>query len=151
MKDGFVQPEEARNEEQRQLMERIVTDGVCPFCLSHLEKYHQRPILWQNPHWIVTENSSPYDGAQWHFLLIAVRHCENFTELKEKEIVSFFDTMNQIVKRYRLAGGTILLRFGDMAFNGSSVKHLHAHLIVGIKKGADTEPIRVKVGHKKTG
>ncbi|MFT7507835.1 MAG: diadenosine tetraphosphate (Ap4A) HIT family hydrolase, partial [Acidimicrobiales bacterium] len=32
--------------------------------------------------------------------------------------------------------------------NGSSVEHLHAHLIVGQKKSENTEGLKVKLGYK---
>ena len=41
------------------------------------------------------------------------------------------------------------MRFGDDERNSSSVKHLHAHMIVGEKKSDNTESIKVTLGYKK--
>ena len=145
----MVDVAEFHNEEQHRVMEQIAKDGVCPFCLTHLAKYHREPILWENRDWLVTNNDYPYDGTGLHLLIICKHHIEKIVDLDATAWTTFGQTTKWIIRRFRLKGGSLLMRFGEMRYNGSSVQHLHAHIIVGKKKGRDTESLKVKVGYRK--
>ena len=51
MSEKTVELGNARLGEQRSVMETIVKDAVCPFCLEHLRKYHKKPLLTENDSW----------------------------------------------------------------------------------------------------
>ena len=54
----------------------------------------------------------------------------------------------RLVKEHRIEGATLILRTGKTDFTGASVAHLHAQLISGSRREADSELIRALVGFK---
>ena len=63
-KKDFVDLDNARVAEQRQVMEKIIADGKCPFCLENILQYHKEPILKDGTHWILTKNQWPYRSTR---------------------------------------------------------------------------------------
>jgi diadenosine tetraphosphate (Ap4A) HIT family hydrolase len=53
-----------------------------------------------------------------------------------------------LVKERRLEGATLMIRSGATEITGASVNHLHAHLIVGVPRTKNTQPVRVLVAFK---
>lgn len=143
--------DEARTEEQKKLMAQIEEDGVCPFCEAHFRKYHPKPILKETDYWFFTENMSPYEGTTKHFLFVYKKaHVTSPSEITKESRSELFELIDSAITEYDIVGGSFFMRFGEGGFNGSSVEHLHAQLIVGVKKGDDTESLKVKLGYKKT-
>ncbi len=141
--------ESARTEEQKKLMAEIEADGVCPFCAEHFKKYHPKPILKETDHWFVTENMSPYEGTSKHFLFVyKPAHITAACEIRGAAAVDLFALIGWVTAEYQIEGGSFFMRFGNMEWNGSSVEHLHAQLIVGKKKDEGAEALRVKLGWK---
>jgi diadenosine tetraphosphate (Ap4A) HIT family hydrolase len=141
--------DEARTPEQKKLMEQIEADGVCPFCSEHFTKYHPKPILKETDYWFVTENMSPYEGASHHFLFVyKPSHVNTLSSVSPEAGQDLFTLLAWVTETYSIEGGSFFMRFGDMNWNGSSVEHLHAQLIVGKKKDNTTEALRVKLGWK---
>lgn len=141
---------EARTEEQKQLMAQIETDGVCPFCAEYFEQYHPKPIIKQTDSWFVTENMSPYEGTTIHLLFVyKPKHTNSPKDLSPEDTVDLFSLISEQIKERNIPGGAFFMRFGEGGYNGSSVEHLHAQLIVGEPKSEDTEGLRVKLGYKK--
>ena len=131
-----------------QTLAKIEADGVCPFCEAHLPKHHKNPILFRNAHWIVTENAWPYDGTRHQFVIINRDHIESAAELPSGGWETLGSAYRRLVEEYRLEGATLLLRSGMTDFTGASVAHLHAQLISGGRREADSELIRALVGFK---
>jgi diadenosine tetraphosphate (Ap4A) HIT family hydrolase len=129
-------------------MERIVQDGVCPFCREHLETYHTKPIIAEDEHWVLTTNFAPYEGARHHFLLIAKQHCVGFWELSPPAVLSFFAMLNQARVAAAAPGGALIMRWGDTEYTGASVAHLHAQLVIGAPREEGGEPILTSLGYK---
>jgi diadenosine tetraphosphate (Ap4A) HIT family hydrolase len=148
-KKSYVNLKHARTQEQVDVMTQIQKDGVCPFCMENFLTYHSKPIIHENESWIVTENMNPYEGSVHHFLFVHKFHCTMPGELPAKSRVEFFDLVNWVTEEFKILGGSILIRFGDMRFTGGSVDHSHAHLIVGDTNNEEREGLRVKVGYKK--
>lgn len=141
--------DEARTKEQRELMAKIEADGVCPFCAEHFVKYHPNPILKETDTWFVTTNMSPYEGTDHHFLFIyKPKHTNALTDVSSTENAELLSLVSEIITEHNIAGGSFFMRFGEGGYNGSSVEHLHAHLIVGQKKSETTEGLKVKLGYK---
>lgn len=142
---------EARTEEQRALMAKIEADGVCPFCAEHFKKYHPKPIIKETDNWFVTENMSPYEGTTTHLLFVyKPKHTNVPNEMAPEAATELFALVAEQVKIKNISGGSFFMRFGEGGYNGSSVEHLHAQLIVGEEKSDSTESLRVKLGYKKT-
>ncbi len=140
---------EARTEEQKTLMAKIEADGVCPFCEAHFRQYHPKPILKETTSWFFTENMSPYEGTTCHFIFVyKPNHITLPSELTPEARIELFDFVDWAIQEYNILGGSFFMRFGEGGYNGSSVEHLHAHLISGVKTGDDTESLKVKLGYK---
>jgi len=148
---AFVNLENARTTEQAILMQEIKEDGVCPFCIEHLRKYHPKPILRETDWWVVTENMSPYEGTRVHYLFVYKSgHITRPNELSAEALTDLFALFDWTSRETSVLGGAFLMRFGDTRYNGASVDHLHAHLIATEADGPGMEGVRIKVGFKKT-
>ena len=139
----------ARTEEQKKLMAQIEADGVCPFCAEHFRTYHPKPILRETDYWFVTENMSPYEGTKLHFLFVyKPAHVTSPDDLLPEATQDLFMLVSWLTETYKIQGGSFFMRFGNTAYNGSSVEHLHAQLITGEIAHEGREAIRVKLGWK---
>ena len=145
-KESFVNLDNARLPEQRQVMTDIENNQECPFCPENLEKYHKEEILRKGAHWILTRNQWPYKNTDLHLLAIAAYHAEKLSDLREGSFNELQEHMVWAENEYNIIAGGIAMRFGDTSHNGATVRHLHAHLIVpSIDKPAD-EKVRFKIG-----
>jgi ATP adenylyltransferase len=139
--------ENARTKEQVELMQKIIADGVCPFCAEHFKKYHPKPILKETDFWFFTENMSPYAGTKYHFIFVyKPAHISKTSELPPEALVDLHALMDAAITEYNIPGGSFFMRFGDHTYTGGSVEHLHAHLLQGDKDAPGHEAVRVKLG-----
>lgn len=148
METSFVNLDNARLDEQRQVMEKIVAAGHCPFCLENLRSYHHLPILRQGEFWIVTPSQWPYPHTRHHFLLIAKTHVEQISELMPEAGQDLFELIRWLQVTYQIPGGgfAIGMRLGDLDYSAGTVRHLHAQFVVPDLDDPDYEPVRFKVG-----
>lgn len=152
MSNGRVDAENAnivKREDYTRALTEIIAGGFCPFCEEHLFKHHARPILHKSEFWIITENAWPYEGALFHFLLISRIHIEKTESMPSLLWIDLLKMYQKIVEENDIAGATLMIRSGDTKITGASVNHLHAHIIIGSPRSADTEPICALVGFKK--
>lgn len=141
--------DEARTTEQKELMAQIEADGVCPFCAEHFRQYHPKPILKETDYWFVTENMSPYEGTSHHFLFVyKPSHANTLSSVSPAAGQDLFTLLAWVTQTHSIEGGSFFMRFGNMNWNGSSVEHLHAQLIVGKEKDESAEALRVKLAWK---
>lgn len=120
----------ARTPEQKALMEKIIADGVCPFCAEHFTKYHPKPVIKETDHWFFSENMSPYIGTKHHYLFVyKADHATSPSELTPEAWSDLLTVMQWALKEFSIAGGTFAMRFGTEKKYSNSVMHLHAHLI----------------------
>ena len=120
----------ARTPEQIALMQKIIADGVCPFCAEHFRKYHPKPVLKETEYWFFTENMSPYVGTKYHFILVyKPTHITDPKELSAEAWNNLLELIHWAEKEYQIDGGTFAMRFGTDLKYANSVMHLHAHLI----------------------
>ncbi len=136
-------------DQYRKELETIVKDGVCPFCGTNLKKYHRNPILKTTHFWMLTENDHPYDGTKQHLVFILKKHAEHISELSPKEFADLSALVYWAVRKYRLRGGSLFIRFGDTDYTGSSVAHLHAQMVSGYSRTEGGEKLAVKLGYKR--
>ena len=147
MNDKLLNFDHVRTPEQRALMEKIRADGVCPFCKEHLKEYHPRPIIRETDFWFLTTNMNPYEGTKYHFLFIyKLSHVRFPHDIAREARIDLFDLVDSVIHEHQIPGASFFMRFGDTRYNGSSVEHLHAHLIVGDVDAPNHEPVRVKLG-----
>ena len=138
--------EHARSEDQKAVLSQITADGVCPFCIANLKRYHKKPIT-ESDHWFVTENQWPYDHTKLQLLVIAKRHVEHISELTSAEWRDWSQVVSSALTRYSIHSGAICMRFGTPEETGASVVHLHSHIIVPDSQAP--EPVRFKIGGNK--
>jgi diadenosine tetraphosphate (Ap4A) HIT family hydrolase len=144
-KDKFVNLDNARYDEQRQVMQDIEKNKECPFCADNLAKYHKKEIIKKGKFWVLTYNQWPYKYTDIHLLAIATYHAEKLSDLK----MGAFDELQKMAiwaeNRFKIQTGGIAMRFGDVSDNGATVDHLHVHLIIPSKDKPADEKVRFKI------
>jgi diadenosine tetraphosphate (Ap4A) HIT family hydrolase len=130
MKQKFVDVENTRTPEQREIYEKIDREGFDPFSLEHFQKNHPHPIFFENDSWFATLNAFPYTNTSLHILLIHKEFITSLEEISQKAWVDLQETINFCIKKYGLNSGSFFMRFGDTTKTGSTVTHLHAHILV---------------------
>ncbi|MFA6095185.1 MAG: hypothetical protein WC757_04895 [Candidatus Paceibacterota bacterium] len=148
----FIHLNAVRREDQKKVMEKIDEAGHCPFCTENLKEYHKKPILKEGKFWILTDNQWPYEKINHQLLAIYKKHIEHISEIEPgagEELISLF--AEEAGKR-NIPGGGLAMRFGKSSDGnyGSSVLHLHAHLIEpNLSALADDEAWKFKFGQPK--
>jgi diadenosine tetraphosphate (Ap4A) HIT family hydrolase len=147
----FIIPELARNDKQKEQYEQINKLGICPFCSKEkFQNFHKGKIIFLNKSWILSTNDNPYKGTKCHLILIFQgRHICHLKELTNEEWVLLKEILDFASEKFNIESGALLMRFGKPGDNGSSVEHLHAHIISGEGKMSETaQRIKVKVGYE---
>ncbi len=118
----------AKKKEYLKTLETIETEGKRPFCPDNF-KYHKKAILKEINGWFITENNYPYKNAKYHFIIIGKKHKEYFSELTIQDLSAVKKLVDWTTKKFNIKGGALTIRFGDTKLTGSTVCHLHFHLI----------------------
>lgn len=135
-----VNPKYAQAGEYKDVIVNIENRGKCPFCPDNF-RYHKNPVLRKSGGWLITENSWPYKDTRRHFIIIADRHMENLAELTASDLAAVKNLADWAVRRFRIKGGALTIRFGDSDYTGASVCHLHFHLIAPRKSRCVNFPV----------
>ena len=143
----------SRSEKQKQRMETAQEKMLCPFCPEGLIEIHKNEIIRSNEDWLLTENPFPYEGTKHHYLLVSKEHWSKPEEMTPSAWATMGEMFNYLIKEKKINGGSLLMRFGDMKTNGTSVEHIHIHVISGNADESypenERESIKVKLGYKK--
>lgn len=148
----FISMSAVRRDDQRAVMEEIKAQGHCPFCVENLEKYHKSPILKEGTFWFLTENQWPYEKIKHQLLAIYKTHVEHLSELDPEAGKELFEMFAEESKKRNMEGGGVAIRFGTSGHGnyGSSVNHIHAHLIEpDLEALEETEAWKFKFGQPK--
>ncbi|MBL7142091.1 MAG: HIT domain-containing protein [Candidatus Pacebacteria bacterium] len=124
----FVNIKNARRGEYRKVIKEIALKGECPFCPENF-KYHKKPIFKRKEDWFLTNDSWPYKNTSCHLIILGKKHKEKFQELTKKDLESVAYLTRWAIKKYKIKGGGLAIRFGNTDFTGASVTHIHFHLI----------------------
>ncbi len=141
-----------RRADQRAVMEEIKRQGHCPFCRENLDKYHKNPILKEGEFWLLTDNQWPYEHTKHQLLAIYKTHIEHLKEIDPKAGAELFLMFAEEAKKRNIPGGGIAMRFGSSEHGnyGSSVLHIHAHLVEPDLEGmSPNDSWRFKFGQPK--
>lgn len=141
----LVDPKFARGTMYQKAMKEIIKEGVCPFCPGTF-RWHTKPILKRLGGWLITENFSPYKDSKFHFVIVGNRHIEDFSQLKNRDLNSIFSLSRWAIRKYKIKGGGLTMRFGESEYTGATVKHLHFHLITPIRSEGKTKPVFFPIG-----
>lgn len=134
LKKKVVDIRHAKSEDYKEVLNNIEKIGKCPFCKENF-KYHKHPILNRKTGWFITKSTWPYKNTRYHFLIISEKHKESLNQLNLLDLRAVSYLIKWIIKKCKIRGGGLALRFGDTIYTGSTVCHLHFHLIVpGINK-----------------
>ena len=135
-----VNPKNAKSKEYKEVIKTIAGKGQCPFCPDNF-RYHKHPVLKKRGGWLVTKNSWPYANTQNHFVIIGVHHKENLDELSPDDLKNVKLLADWTIKKFKVKGGALTLRFGNTNYTGATVCHLHFHLIVPKKNRTVNFPV----------
>lgn len=128
MRKKLVNIKNARKGEYKKVIKEIAKTGKCPFCKENF-KYHKKPIFKRNNGWFLTNNGWPYKNSRCHLIIIGEVHKENFFELTKKDLAAVFYLTDWAIKKFKIKGGWLAMRFGDTNLTGATVNHIHFHLI----------------------
>lgn len=137
----------ARSEAQLADMQDLAERGICIFCPEHIQEDSNKLVL-DSDHWMVKPNSFPYKNTKLHLLIIPRLHVSTIQELPVEAQNSFLAVVSQLEVMYKLASYALGMRSGDMRYNGGSMEHLHAHLVVGETDSAEFETVRFKMSSR---
>ena len=143
---NFVDIDNSREEDQKQVMEDIISAGHCPFCEENLRKYHKQPILKEGRYWIVTDNQWPYKNTKVHLLIIYKKHATDLSQLDPKSGRELLELVAWAEKEYQIPGGGWAMRFGDTNYSAGTVNHIHVQFIQPDISAPDFKPVRIKLG-----
>ena len=127
-KKDFVDLNNARPGIYQKVIEDIHKSSICPFCAEHIKKIHKNPIREEGS-WLITNNMYPYKPSKNHLLIIHKKHIEHINELSDEAWHELFKIVKEENNKLKIDGGTLMMRFGDSKYTGSSVSHLHCHIV----------------------
>jgi hypothetical protein len=148
----FINLSATRRDDQREVMKEIAKEGHCPFCKENLEKYHKAPIWQEGEYWFFSDNQWPYEKVKHQLLAIYKTHVEHLSEVAPEAGKELFQVFGEEAKRRGMNGGGLAIRFGSSPDGnyGSSVLHIHAHLIEpDLAALSESEAWRFKFGQPK--
>ena len=88
----------------------------------------------------------PYKNTKHHFLLLHKEHIDRLDKITPKEQNELMELVTWAIKKFKIPGGTLLMRFGETRYTGASVSHLHAQLISSDPDAKEYEPVLTRVG-----
>ncbi len=138
-KKKVVNPSFAKGD-YKNVIDTIEEKGKCPFCPDNFI-YHKHPVLKREGSWFITKQTWPYENSKCHFLIIGEDHKENIDELIPEDMKDILMLMQWAAKKFSIDGGGFAMRFGETSCTGSSVCHLHVHLIVSQKGKSVSFPV----------
>ena len=102
---------------------------------------------------MLTESAFPYEGTSHHFMILTKKHITDPQKITGTMWSEIGSLMKYTTEKYKIPGGSMFFRFGEMHTNGSTIDHVHFHVLSGnateIDKEETREAIRVKLGYKK--
>ena len=138
---GLYRLGNARTDEQLADMRRLEADGVCLFCPEILA---DQKIVHRAEHWTVTPNKFPYAGTRLHLLLVPDEHVADILDLSPEAQADFWSVLAWVREEYQLTYYGLGSRNGDFEYTGSTISHVHVHVLVGDVENPEHKPVRMK-------
>ncbi len=147
-KNQYIDIDNAREKDQVEVMEKIMANDECPFCLENLKKYHKQPILKEGKYWLLTANQWPYPNTRVHLLAIYTQHVEKLADLDPAAGEELIELMQWAEKEYEAEGGGWAMRFGDTDYSAGTVAHIHVQFLVPDihAPNYNEKPVKIKIG-----
>jgi len=134
----------ARTGDQLAEMRRLDAAGICLFCPDGLARHARQRILLRTRHWSVTPNEFPYQGTSLHLLLVPDQHAADLLDLSEEVRQDFWEALAAVAREHELSHYGLGVRNGDCRYTGATIRHVHAHVLVGDTADADAPPVRMR-------
>lgn len=141
----FVNIHAAKGKRYLEILKDIEKEKVCPLCPQNM-RWHTKPILKRRHGWLLTENFNPYKNTAHHLLIISPVHKETPNQLTRRDWSALSHLLNWAIKKFRIKGGGITMRFGEPLLTGATVRHLHLHLIVPKLVRGKAKPVYFPIG-----
>lgn len=148
-KNEHMDIDNARLDEQREQMRKIMDAGHCPFCRENLGLYHTEEIYKDGKYWLITKNKWPYEHTRVHLLFIYKEHVTDLAGLDPQAGVELIEFVQWAQKEFQIVGGGWAMRFGDMEYSAGTIAHIHVQFICPDIEDDAFEPVRIKIGNKK--
>ena len=143
-----------REVKQREIMEELAQTGECFLCQNVIERIAKKypgvatlPIHEGN-RWFVKHNDFPYEGAKLHVLIVPKKHTEKLEDLSVEDFTELMEMVAWVNKQFEVKGASLFIRYGNMSYTGGTLAHMHFHIMHGVAKHEECEPIKVKLGYK---
>ena len=133
----FIYPPNARNQEQLDIMIAKEENGEDPLDPEVIDQ----EILQVRNNWYITKNRFPHQGTGEQFLIVSKNPIYSIEDINEEMWKELEEIWLYLIKEYNLSGGALCFRYGDPALSGSSLKRLHAHVIMPDLEGKIRFPI----------
>lgn len=125
---SHINMKNARFKDQAKVMQSYIDNGQCPFCPG-TQARTLKPIIRSGRYWDIRKNRWPYKNTKKHFLIIAKSHWRKLSDIPKAAAAELMYFCEWLERRFKIVSGGIAGRFGDFRFNGSTVDHLHFHVI----------------------
>lgn len=122
----YIYPFNARYQDQLDIMLKQEADQKDPFAPDIIDQ----EILFKTNYWYVSRNRFPYEGAEQHFLVIALDEVLDFQDISKEMWQDLQDIWLKLAKEYDIKGGGLCMRFGDPARSGATLTRIHVHIIM---------------------
>lgn len=136
--------ENVRTPGQLAEMRSLEAQGVCLFCPDVLRGHGRQQVLFETRHWLVTPNEFPYAGTALHLLLVPHEHVGDLLDLPGEAQQDFWAALGLVRERHRLRYYGLGVRNGDCRFTGATIRHVHAHVLVGDADSGQAPPVRMR-------
>lgn len=138
-----------RSEEMHRRMLMLQERGHCFFC-SEGQELFKKVHLFDSEDWYVAHNDAPLPGSVTHVIAVPRRHVLIPSDLTALERNELFDSIIPwVMEKLDMPGASIFFRIGDTTITGSTLCHLHVHLVRGVqRRDSDHKPIFAVVGFR---
>jgi ATP adenylyltransferase len=126
-----------RTAEQLAEMQQLEARGLCLFCPDGLREHARQRVLGRTEHWSITPNEFPYAGTALHLLVVPRQHAGDLLDLDPEVQADFWTALGWVREHYGLRYYGLGVRNGDCRYSGATIRHVHAHVLVG---DPDAEP-----------
>lgn len=138
----YTYPPNARHPQQLGIMMDDEYNDVDPLDPNILTN----EVVFTTDWWNVTKNKFPYEGAEYHFLLSAMKPVYSVDDIPKEMWEDLKEVWIKLMVEYNIDGGSLNFRFGDCGFSGASLKRIHAHII----KPYEGKKVRFSIGGQKS-
>jgi ATP adenylyltransferase len=136
--------ENYRTAEQLADMRELEARGLCLFCPDGLREHNRQRVLRETRHWTITPNEFPYPGTALHLLLVPHQHVGDLVDLDPEAQADFFTALRWVRDHYELTHYGLGVRNGDCRYTGATIRHVHAHVLVGDPATQPEVPVRMR-------